>query len=228
MNDTEKRTLDMFKGSRAFDAAHDGLFVAGTLARDLFDTVGGIIVDLEGFAATESELAGAARQSTKSKAVARAGIDKGLGFLRRTARALATDFTGFEEKFRIPPRQDGQELVTTARAALAAAEPHKAEFLRREVPERVFQDIEANIAAYEAALTDQHTAKEARAAAGAAIDAAVKRGMDTLRQLDPIVRNKLQNDPATLAAWLRAKRIQRPTRRNKNNNTPPAPQTPNQ
>jgi hypothetical protein len=96
------------------------------------------------------------------------------------------------------------------------------------VQERVFQNLEANITAYEAALTDQHTAKEERVTAAASIDAAVERGMDALRQLDVIVRNKLRDNPAALAAWLSARRIERPTRRNHNgnNNTPPAPQTP--
>jgi hypothetical protein len=228
MNDSEKRTLDMFKRVRDFDAAREGLFDAGTLARELFTIIGSVINDLEGHAATESEVRGAARQGTASKAAARAAIDRDLGTLRRTARTMSSVMPGFEEKFRVPPRQDGQELIYNARAALAAAEPFKAEFRRREVPERVFQDLEANIKAYEAALTDQHTAKEERVTAAALIDAAIKRGMDAVHQLDAIVRNKLRDNAAALAAWLSARRIERPNRRNRNNNhnTPPAPQTP--
>jgi hypothetical protein len=60
----------------------------------------------------------------------------------------------------------------------------------------------------------------------ASIDGAIDRGIDALRQLDPIVRNKLHNNPALLAAWLSAKRIERAPRRS-NTNTPPAPKTPN-
>ncbi len=225
MNDQEKRSLDTFKRVRDFDAAHEGLFPAGTLARDLFDTMGGVINDLEGHAATESEGRGAARQGTVSKAVAKASIIEDLGILRRTARSMGSVAPGIEEQFRVPPRQDGEELLINARAALAAAEPFKAEFLRREVQARVFQDLAANINAYEAALTEQNTAKEKRVTATASIDAAIERGTDTLRQLDPIVRNKLHNNPATLAAWLSAKRVERAPRRN-HNNTPPTPQTP--
>lgn len=225
MNDSEKRTLDMFKRVRDFDAAHEGLFTAGTLARELFDTLSDVIKDLEGHAATESEGRGAARQGTVSKAVAKAALIEDLGILRRTARTMSSIAPGIEEKFRVPPRQDGEELLINARSALAAAEPFKAAFLQREVPERVFQDLAANINAYEAALTEQNTAKEKRVAATASIDAAIEHGMDALRQLDPIVRNKLHNNPATLAAWLSAKRVERAPRRN-HNNTPPTPQTP--
>lgn len=230
MNDLEKRTLDTFRRVRAFDVSHDGLFLAGTLARDLFDTIGGVITDLEDHATRESGGRGAARQGTVSKAAARAAILEDLAILRRTARTMNSVATGIEEKFRVPLRQDGGELLATARAALAAAEPYKAEFLRREVQERVFQDLAANIAAFEAALTEQNTAKEESLTAAASIDAAIDRGMDSLRQLDPIVRNKLHNNTATLAAWLSARRIERAPRRNNTNsnaNTPPAPETPN-
>lgn len=226
MNDQEKRTLEMFKRVRDLDAAHPGLFAAGTLARELFDVVAGVVEELEGHAAAEASGRSAARQGTAGKAVARAALLEGLGILRRTSRAMAFTMPGFEDKFRLPHKGDDQELLTAARAALAAALPLKAEFLRREVPESVFQDLEANIAAFEAALTDQHTGKEESVTAGASIDATIDRGTDALRQLDPIVRNKLHNNPALLAAWLSAKRIERAPRRS-NTSTPGAPQTPN-
>ena len=226
MNNQEKRALDMLKNVRDFDAAHDVLFPAGTLARDLFDTIGGVVNDLEGHAASEADGRNTARQGTAGKAVAKAGIMEGLGILHRTARSMSGVIPGVEERFPLPHKQDGQELVITARAALEAAESLKAEFLRREVQERVFQDLAANIAAYEAALTGQNTGKDESVTAAASIDAAIERGMDALHQLDPIVRNKLHNNTALLAAWLSARRMERATRRNRTN-TPPAPQTPN-
>jgi hypothetical protein len=227
MNDLEKRTLDRFRRTHNFDAMHEALFPMGTLGRDLFNVIGGVINDLEGYSATESGGRGAARQGTVSKAAARAAILEDLGILRRTARTMNSIQAGVEEKFRVPYRQDDEELLSHARAALAAAEPLKSEFLRREVQERVFQDLAANIEAFGAALTAQNTAKEEALTATAAIDAAINRGMDALRQLDAIVRNKLHNDTATVAAWLSAKRLERAARRNSNGSTPTAPQTPN-
>lgn len=226
MNDLEKRTLDMFKCVRDLDAAHRDLFAAGSLARELFDTVGEVVKELEGFASAEAAGRGAARQGTVSKGAAKAAIIEDLGILRRTARSMSGVMPGIEEKFSVPHRQDGQELINTARSALAAAEPIRAEFLRREVPEQVFNDLAANIAAYEAAHTDRNTAREESLTAAASIDAAIERGMEAVRQLDPIVRNKLHNNDPLRAAWVSAKRIQRGPRRN-NTNAPPASQTPN-
>lgn len=225
MNDQEKRTLDSFKRVRDFDAAHAGLFAAGSLARELFDIIAGVVDELEGHAAAESTGRSKARQGTAGKASAREAILEGLGILRRTARSMAYTMPGLEEQFPVPHKQDGQELLSTARSALAAALPLKAEFLRREVPEHVFQDLEANIVAYESAFTGQNTGKEESVTASASIDATVGRGLNAVRELDPIVRNKLHDNPALLAAWLSAKRIERATRRN-NKQPPPTPQTP--
>ena len=225
MNDLEKRYLDRFKRVRDFNAAHDGLFPVGTLARDLFENIGGVVNDLEGFATTQAAGRSAARQGTVSKAVAKDAIHEDFGILRRTARSMSGAMPGVVEMFNIPQGQDGQELVNTVRAALPTAEALKSEFLRREVPARVFQDLPANIAAYEAAVTDQNIGRDESLTAGASIDAAIDRGNEALRQLDPIVRNKLHNNSAMLAAWLSAKRLERAPRRN-NNSTPPAPQTP--
>jgi hypothetical protein len=227
MNDQEKRTLDTFKRVHDFDSAHAGLFAAGSLARELFDAVAGVVDELEGHAAAESTGRGKARQGTAGKASAREAILEGLGILRRTARSMAYATPGLEEKFPVPHKQDGQELLNTARSALAAALPLKAEFLRREVPEHVFEDLEANVAAYQTAFTSQNTGKEESITASASIDGAVRRGLDTLRELDPIVRNKLHDNPALLAAWLSAKRTERATRRN-NKPAPLTPQTSNE
>ena len=131
---------------------------------------------------------------------------------------------GLDEKFRIPRNPTDEELLATARAFLEDATPLKPEFLRREVPESLFSELEDNITVFEGALGDHNTGKEESVSAGASIDGAVGRGLDALRELDPIVRNKLHDNPALLAAWLSAKRIERATRRN-HKQTPPTPQT---
>lgn len=227
MKDEEKRTLDMFRRLRDFDAAHDTLFPPGTLGRDLFDGIAGVINDLEGLGATEFDGRGTRREATAGKAVAKADIREDLGIFRRTARGMESVSPGLEEKFRLPRNPDDHDILNAARAALAAAEEHKAEFLRREVQERVYQDLAANVAAFDAAVANQNTGLDGSKTAGGMIDAAIERGLAKLRELDPIVRNKLHNNPALLAAWLSAKRIERAPRRN-NATTPPAPPTPNQ
>lgn len=224
MTDVEIRILDTFKRVRNFDVTHDNLFLPGTLGRNLFDLIAGVVNDIEGFAASESSGRRDARQGTVGKSAARAAIVQDLSIIRRTGRAMAFTIPGLEEKFRIPRKPTDQELLNTARAFLADAEPYKAEFLRREVQERVFQDLTANVAAFEAALEAQYTGKGESVTAGGSMDAAFENGLNALRQLDPIVRNKVGNSPALLAAWESARRIERGPRRS--GPDAPAPQAP--
>ena len=213
MNDLEIRTLDTFKRVRNFDATHIGLFPAGTLARELFDAINGEVNALEAHAVAEASGRGTARQGTSRKAVARARLLEDLSILRRTARSIGARMPGLEAKFRLPRKMSDRELLDTARAFRADAETFKAEFLRREVPEQLFQDLGENLAAFESALGEQNTGKGESIAAGASIDAAIESATDALRQLDPIVRNKLRDNPAALASWESARRTERPPRR---------------
>src|SRR5918911_1543535 len=161
MNDKEKRVLDMFRRTRGYGSEHATLTTEGSLSHDLFNTIDSVINELEEHSTVEWEGRGTARQGTVSKAVARAAILEDLGILRRTARTMDSIEPGLEEKFRVPYNGSDEELLIAARAALNAAGPYKAEFLRREVREQLFEDLEANIAAFEEALAGQHTGKGA-------------------------------------------------------------------
>lgn len=226
MNDQEVRRLDTLRRVRDFGNTYESMFPDGTLARELFDTIDGVVEDLQAHAATQSSGRGAARQSTVSKAAARAALLEDLSILRRTARSMSVVMPGLDNKFRIPRNPGDQELLDTARAFLADAEALKPEFLRREVPANLFDDLRDNIRSFETALRGQYAGKGESAAAGASIDAAIERGTDALRQLDAIVRNKLHNDVAALAAWESARHTERPRRRLRRDapQAPPAPQ----
>lgn len=227
MTEQEIHRLEMFRRVRNFGASHEPAFPAGTLARDLFDTIGSTVNDLEGFAAEQSSGRASARQHTASKATARAAIQEDLEIISRTARAMTAAMPGLDDKFRLPRKANDQMLLDTARAFVADAAPLKAEFLRREVREVVFQDLEENITAFQTALKGQYDGSESSVTAVIAIDTAIEHAMNALRQLDTIVRNKLHDKPAELAAWESARHVERAPRRSKPD-TPQAPPAPQQ
>ncbi len=74
----------------------------------------------------------------------------------------------------------------------------------------------------------QDASKGARKSAGTSIDEAIGRGLDAVRRLDPIIRNKFANEPAVLSEWEGARHIRRGPRSQRedgggnNNNPPPA------
>jgi hypothetical protein len=150
---------------------------------------------------------------------------RNLDAISRTARAMAISTPGLEDKFRAPRSISDQALLTTARAFAADALPLKTEFTRRGLPDDFLEDLNSDIEEFEQINNQQIQKRESRVAATAAIDDALERGINIVRELDAIMRNQFANDPASLAAWLSASHTERPPRRAPATpaTTPPAP-----
>ena len=128
--------------------------------------------------------------------------------ITRTARMMAIDTPGLENKFRLPRSGSDPALLQTARAFAADALPLKAEFLRHEMHESFIEDFKEEIADLERAMGQQNTGRGAHVSATASVESAAERGMNAVRKLDAIVRNKFREDPATLAAWESARHVE--------------------
>ena len=129
---------------------------------------------------------------------------------------------GLEDKFRAPRNVSDQALLTSARAFAADALPLAAEFKRRGLPDDFLEDLNADIEEFEQAINEKIRKRGAQVAATAAIDDALERGINIVRELDAIMRNRLRTEHATLAAWLSASHTERSPRRG----TPQTPSTP--
>jgi hypothetical protein len=98
-------------------------------------------------------------------------------------------------------------------------------FVQREMPEVFLDDLSATINEFETAAgnLNLHTANRVSATAG--IKSKLARAAKLRKEIDPIVRNKYRNDPATLAAWKSASHVQRPPKKQKRDApAPPQPQ----
>jgi hypothetical protein len=144
--------------------------------------------------------------------------------ISRTARSMAFDAAGLEDRFRLPHMPKDQELLTAARAFSADAQPLAAEFERRGLPANFLADLAADIETFEQAVNRKSSGRSAHVAATAAIDDLIEDGMRRLRQLDTVVRNIFTDDPATLAAWTSASHVGRATRRKQPDASPAPPQ----
>ncbi|HKQ04647.1 MAG TPA: hypothetical protein VJ464_05915 [Blastocatellia bacterium] len=82
----------------------------------------------------------------------------------------------------------------------------------RELPADFLIIKAADIAEFEDALSDRYPHRDSRVTATAAKEAAFKRGLNALRQLDPVVCNKFHDDVVMLAAWESASHAERTIR----------------
>jgi hypothetical protein len=218
MNDLERKTYERLTRVRDFGVTHATDFPAASLGGQLFAELNTVIEELTNVATNQVSGRNAAREGTSSKATARAALRERLSIINRTARALAIDQPGVAENFRMPPGINDQGLLNVARAFVANATPLADDFAKLELPQTFFTETKALIANFEQAITSRHQKTEAQVSATAAIDPALERGLNILRKLDVIVRNKFHDDPATLAAWESASHPERHARK-----TPPPP-----
>lgn len=215
MNDRENRKFQMFLRVQDFGVAHLSDFAVGSLARQLFAKLSDVIAEIEGHSASEASGVGLARQGTTTRGQAIEALREDLEAINRTALTMANEVPGIEDKFRLPRNRGVQHLLSAARAFLIDATPLKDEFIKRELPANFLEDLQADIDAVEAAISRQASGVGSHVAAGAAIDDAIDRGGETVRNLDAIVKNKYANNPAALAEWTSASHTERNPRHKK-------------
>lgn len=223
MDRDETFTLQMFIRVHGFGLAHAADFPADSLGGELFATISAVIAELRGHAASQSATLSASREGTKLKGVALEALQEDLEAIARTARAIALNSPGFDDKFRLPRNVGEQKWLATARAIAEAAAPFKQEFIRRGLPANFLEELNADIADVEEAIEQKDQHEGAGVAATASVDDAVARGLKIVRELHAIVRNTFRQDPATLAEWVRARHIERAPRRQEPQTPTPQP-----
>jgi hypothetical protein len=200
--------------------------VPTSLGKQLFTDLDAIIVELNTHAAAEVSGFGAAYQGTATRREAREALRTSLETISRIARAMSGEVPGINDKFRVPPAENDQRLLSAGRAAATDAAPISAQFIAHELPATFIADLNADIADLETAIANQSGGVGDHVTAAAGIDEAIARGVEIVRRLDAIVRTKYANNPMVLAEWTRAKHVERGSRRQRPVTPPPPPPAP--
>ena len=212
MNSHDTRAFEMFVRVEGFGAHQADDFPPASLGGQAFADLNAVVAELQHSAAIQAKSSGGARLGTATKATARATLRAAMTAHSRTARAMAIDTPGLENKFRVP-RTGDQAMLNAARAFVEDAEPLKAKFIQHEMPADFIEELKRHIDAFQAAVNEQNSSTEARVKATSSLDSLMERGLTAVHRLDAIVKNKYRNDRATLSAWASASHIERHSRR---------------
>ncbi len=208
MNSRELQSREIFTRIGEFATRHAAAFPTEAIARTLFTELADITRELDTHAAAEISHSGGGRLKQAAKGDAHDLLETRLRAIARTARAIAVTTPNFDRNFTIPTRPTDRELLDLARSFAEAAAPHAAEFVKYSMPTDFLDLLNAEMTAFAEALSEKRLVRAAKTDASAAIDAAIERGMNIVRQLDAIVRNTFHDD-ATVTEW---KRVSRPER----------------
>ncbi len=212
MKTTNRQRYEMLIGVRDFGLTNVAEFPEQTYGHQLFAEVAAAITAVELSATNQSSGINAAMVGTASKDTLREELLDALTMINRTARAMALDTPGLENKFRMPRTGGDQALLTAARVFATDAEPMRDAFVKHELRADFLDELRANIADFEKTLSQRKTATGAHVEATVSIDKSIEIGLKAARKLDAVVRNKFHDDAAKLAAWATASHIVRPSR----------------
>ena len=222
MHDIANRKRETFRRVDDLCDARVADFAPASLATRLFTALKNGITTLDELAATQISGGGAAREGTGTRGDAREELRSRMKAWSATAHAIAIGNPGLDQKFRVPRGENDEILVAAARAFATDAVPLTAQFIAHEMPATFIDDMNASILKLNTAMISQSSAVGNRVGARAAIEAKLDECMDVLRKLDPIMRNKYADDPATLAEWTSVSHVERaPQRKAAGPITPP-------
>jgi hypothetical protein len=222
MNSLTAKRVEMLKQVKDFGIAHAASFASTSLGKQLFDSVAQIVTELDSKGASQISGRSSAQNSAAVKSNIRTDLREMLLAINRTARVMALETPEFEGKFRMPRNINDQKLLSAARAFVLDATPLKDNFIRHELPADFLDQLNGLITSFDHATSQKIAAVTTHVAARLTIDENIERGLQTVRQLDVIMRNKFNGDPVTLSAWTRASHVARRTRKD-DEDTPHVP-----
>ena len=207
MTKKEIRWYEMLVRVKEFGVAHVDLFPASSPGGQLFATIGAAVDNLRTHEVAQVAGSRDARQGTSAKTAARDTLRDALVVVNRTARTVGAGTPGLPEKFRLPKTGGDQPLLATAKAIVEAAAPMRDQFVAHNLPATFLDDLSSTITTYEQGIKDHAKAKEAQVGARDNIRAGVAAALVAARRLDPVVVNRLKDDPGLLGEWKTARHV---------------------
>lgn len=223
MDTLDTKRLEMFIRVQEYASQYPAAFAAGSYGAGLLGKLGGVVGGLRAQALDQSKGRSSVRESSGSKAAARDELTRRMEAITRTARVMAFDVPGLEDKFRLARGVADQSLLLLARTFADDAEPLKAEFVKRGLAADFVEELREAAAAFDDAINRKSQGRGKHVAATAAIDGLVERGVRHVREIDALVRNTFAADPSALAAWESASHVERPARKSRQKTTTPTP-----
>ena len=149
-------------------------------------------------------------QGTSSKQEEREAIKKMLTAISRTAEAASPEYPELKDAFRRPKsNSNDQTLLSTARSFATAVAIHKDKFVQYDMPADFDEKLKARIESFAQAMQRQVSSAGAKSSTNSELEKTFRAADKELQRLDTLIRNRYGDDPATIAAWERAYRLER-------------------
>jgi hypothetical protein len=222
MKDIERRKLEKLEREEVFLKDNIADFPAASPGEKALAELSAVIAEIRRLAAEQVSGASSARQHISVKDEEVDALMQLISHINRAAKAFEGEIPGSDLKFRLPRNRSEQNILATARAFLADAEPLKAKFIEYGLAADFLAQLQALIEAVDERGAAADSAGEQKSGATGGLAEAVRNGMKISRRLDAIVRIKYADNAAKLAAWTTASHLERAPKKKKDEPAPPA------
>lgn len=218
MNDYHRRRIERLKSSSAYVHANGEDFPEGSKGAQALAELDAAIVEAETYAVSREVSRNALQQATAVRGDVREAIRAGLRTMKNTMHTIALDHPEHKGSFTFKDVSvSDRTLHATAQAAATAAGPLKALFDEYGLDADFFKEFGDNVNRFGQSMDKQTADKGGRIASNASLESALKGGEAALEKLGTAVCNKYRNDAAKLAAWERARHLERAPRSRRSN-----------
>ena len=226
MHVSERRQYDMLVRVRDFGDKYGHLFPTSSAAAQNLAAVAAAIQELDAQETAHNAASVSARGHRKE--TARAALLARLQAICTTARVIAVDVTGLDQRFQVPNPAGDQMLLTLGRRFPQDAEPLTSRFVTQGMPATFLADLQERVGDLERALRDRGLGREERRAARSSTKAILASARAAVRSLNSIVINHFRDDVVTTDVWKHQRRIVYEKRAETAEPAPPAgaPETP--
>jgi hypothetical protein len=225
MNAKQRRLYERAQRVVLFMEAHVEAFPAGNKGPDVLERLKESLDTLATYDVARMTGDSKHEQGSAGRRAARAALRARLQAVVDTARTIAVerpDVAGIFDAFADDGRSD-RTLVSAARSAADAAAPLVGLFVELSLPATFILDLRSKADSLDNYITLQSEGLAGRSGSNTSVAETLRRITGLVERLDTIVRNRYHDDPATLASWERARRVESdPQHRDEGTNTPPS------
>ncbi len=226
MNDKGRRSYERASHVSAFMATKAADFPVGSKGAELAARLKEELANVEALDVAKASGAGARQQATAGRRDLRESLRAQLAAVCDTAEVIGPEHTEARGKFpRARPDNSDQTLIAVARSFVGAATPLKALFVGYEMAPDFIERLRADADALAAQMARQTEGTGSSISTNAAIAEALGRVDEVVERIAVVVKNKYRGDPAKLAAWESAQRLERAARTKRNGNSSETPPT---
>jgi hypothetical protein len=202
----QRKQIDQLNQVRDFGHRWAGDFLPDSPGGQAFAVVEEVVGQLRTATGEKDASTGDVSEKRTVKSAIRRTLMNDLRAMARTARIMGITRPGIESRFRLKANYSEMELLWAAKAFETGVAGLADDFIRFELAPTFLEDLRADIVAFEQALERRNAAVVTASHTQKTLTMAIARGIEAVRMLDVIVRNRFWNDDLALTAWSRAVR----------------------